>query len=345
MKRKLLCILLVTLLTFTAVACSNQEDGKTEEEAPESVVEFNISSPDPESSSITVAAEEFAKRVEEKSEGSIKIEVFPNGSLYGADPNAAVKQLGSGAIDMLVLSTSLYANFESKFNAISVPYVFDDTEQFTSYLNSDLGDELMEDVAELGIKGLGYWTRSFRQITNAVRPITVPSDLDGVKLRVPNNPLWVDFFKEAGAIPTPMAFGEVYNALQLKTIDGQENPADVPLASKFYEVQDYFSITNHMADGWIVGMNNDKYNELSDEQKTIFEEVTIEMQDWKIEYDAKQDQEAIDELVENGMTVNEITAEQQKQFVEVSQKLYPKFKEIVGDNEFFDNTMEFVGKK
>lgn len=311
----------------------------------EKTVEFTLSTPDPDTSSVTVAANEFAKKVLEQSNGTIKIKVYPNGSLYGADPSAAVKQLGSGALDMLVLSTSLYANFEKKFNAISIPYLFDDTKQFTSYLNSETGKELLGSIGSMDITGLGYWTRSFRQITNAVRPITVPADLAGVKLRVPNNPLWVNFFKEAGAIPTPMAFGEVYNALQLKTIDGQENPVDVPVSAKFFEVQKYVSVTNHMADGWIVGINTKKYNELSDTQKKVLSDVTAEMQGWKVDYDSTQDKKALDTLVSSGMTKNEITPEQQKQFVEISKKLYPTFKELVGDEAFFNKTLEFVGKK
>jgi tripartite ATP-independent transporter DctP family solute receptor len=350
--KKILSAVLAAMLTVSLAACGSTTPttptttGTGTTAAPtEKTIEFTLSTPDPDTSSITVAANEFAKKVLEKSNGSIKIKVYPNGSLYGADPSAAVKQLGSGALDMLVLSTSLYANFEKKFNAISIPYLFDDTKQFTDYLNSDTGKELLGSIDSMGITGLGYWTRSFRQITNAVRPITVPADLAGVKLRVPNNPLWVNFFKEAGAIPTPMAFGEVYNALQLKTIDGQENPVDVPVSAKFYEVQKYISVTNHMADGWIVGINTKKYGELSDAQKKVLEDVTMEMQGWKVDYDNEQDQTAIDTLVSKGMTLNEITAEQQQQFVDVAKKLYPTFKELVGDEAFFNKTLEFVGKK
>src|SRR5699024_3229199 len=132
------------------------------------------------------------------------------------DASAAVNQLGEGSLDMLVLSTSIYANFEPKFNAMSVPYLFDDNEQFISYLNSDLAEELLSDLNQnLGITGLGYWSREFRQITNSSNPIEEPSDLEGLSLRVPNNPLWVEFFEGAGANPSPMDFSEVYNALQL----------------------------------------------------------------------------------------------------------------------------------
>ena len=307
-------------------------------------VTLNLSTPDPDSSSITVAAKEFAKAVGEKSKGEIEIKVYPNGSLYGADPGAAVKQLGAGTIDMLLLSTSLYANFQPKFTVMSIPYLFDNTDQFLKYLNGPQGLELLKDVEKMGIKGLGLWTRSFRQITNSKRPIQGPEDLKGLKLRVPNNPLWVEFFKAAGATPTPMAFGEVYNALQLNTIDGQENPVDVPMSAKFYEVQKYITISNHMADAWVAAINKAKFEKLPADQQKLLTDAVKEFQAWKLKYDNDADKAALDTLKSKGMTANDLTPAQQAKFVAVSKQLYPKFGELVKDDAFFKATLKFVGK-
>jgi tripartite ATP-independent transporter DctP family solute receptor len=352
--KKIFITIMVVLLSLSLIACgstSDKNDSASETDKNDTAnngkaekVVLNLSTPDPDGSSITESAKEFAKKVHEKSQGSIEIQVYPNGTLYGGDPSAAIKQLSAGSLDMLGLSTSLYANFEPKFNVISVPYLFDDLTQFREFLNGELGDELLESLNELGIKGLGFWTRSFRQITNSVRPITSPDDLKGLKLRVPNNPIYVDFFKETGAAPTPMAFGEVYNALQLKTIDGQENPVDVPASAKFYEVQKYLSITNHMADGWVVAINPDKFAQLSEEQQQILIDVTREMQEWKIQYDKESDNAAIETMKEKGMEVNEISAEAQQHFIGISKRLYPKFKTLVTDEDYFLRTLEFVGK-
>ena len=211
--------------------------------------ELTLSTPDPDTSEITIAANRFAELVAEKTGGEVTLNVFPNGTLYGGDPSGAVKQIAGGSLDMLLLSTSLYANFNPKFTAISIPYLFDDTEQLRAYLQGDLGNELLADLDGIGIKGLSLWPRPFRQITNSKLPIETPEDLAGLKLRVPNNPLWVEFFGKLGAVPTPMAFAEVYNALQLKVVDGQENPITVPVSAKFFEVQTYASLTNHIAEG------------------------------------------------------------------------------------------------
>lgn len=339
--KKLAIVSLILVFALSVVGCGG---GSQQQPAAATKVTLNLATPDPDSSSITIAAKEYAKRVGEKSKGSIEVKVFANGSLYGGDPSAAVKQLGGGTLDMLVLSTSLYANFQPSFNMISIPYMFDNTDQFLKFLNDQPGQQLLTGLDKLGIKGLGLWTRSFRQITNSKKAIYVPADLKGIKLRVPNNPLWVEFFKEAGAVPTPMAFGEVYNALQLNTIDGQENPVDIPMSAKFYEVQKYLSMSNHMADAWVVGINSGKFGKLTPEQQKILTDTAKEVQGWKLDYDKSEDKKAVDFLKEKKVAVNELTPDQQKQFVDVAKKLYPKFKELVKDDAFFDTVLKFVGK-
>lgn len=305
---------------------------------------LTLSTPDPDNSEITVAANKFAELVSAKTNGELTIKVFPNGTLYGGDPSGAVKQLAGGSLDMLLLATSLYANFNPKFSAISVPYLFDDESQLRDYLAGEPGQELIADLSAIGIKGINLWPRPFRQMTNSKHPIEKPEDLVGLKFRVPNNPLWVEFFKKMGAAPTPMAFAEVYNALQLKVVDGQENPINVPLSAKFYEVQKYASITNHMGDGWVLGINPAKFDGLSDTHKKALEEAAKEAEAWKVENDAATAESTIAELEKYGMAVNRLTPDQQKAFVAISKELYPVFAGLVKDQAFFDKTIAAVGK-
>ncbi len=308
-------------------------------------VTFNLSTPDPDASEITVAARKFAEIVAAKTGGEVEVKVFANGQLYGGDPSAAVRQLSGGSLDMLLLSTSLYANFNPKFTAISIPYLFDDTAQLRAYLGGPLGKELISDLDKIGIKGLNMWTRPFRQMTNSRRPILAPKDLAGLKFRVPNNPLWVEFFGKMGASPTPMAFGEVYNALQLKVVDGQENPINIPVTAKFYEVQKYVTMSNHMADGWVLGINPAKYNALPEAQKQALQAAAVEAEAWKTANDAADEGKSVDFLKSKGMQVDTLTADQQKAFVGVAKELFPKFSTLVKDQAFFDKTLAAVGKK
>lgn len=305
---------------------------------------ITLSTPDPDTSEITVAANKFAELVSAKTNGELTVKVFPNGTLYGGDPSAAVKQLAGGSLDMLLLATSLYANFNPKFSAISIPYLFDDEAQLRDYLSGEPGQELISDLNDIGIKGINLWPRPFRQMTNSKLPIEKPEDLAGLKFRVPNNPLWVEFFGKMGAVPTPMAFSEVYNALQLKVVDGQENPINVPLSAKFYEVQKYASITNHMGDGWVLGINPAKFDGLSDDFKQAIQEAAVEAEAWKVKNDAATAEETIAELEKNGMQVNQLSPDQQKAFVAVSKELYPVFADLVKDKAFFDKTVAAVGK-
>lgn len=324
------------LLAATALLAASAASAQTE---------LTLSTPDPDTSEITVAANKFAELVAEKTGGEVTLKVFPNGTLYGGDPSGAVKQLAGGSLDMLLLSTSLYANFNPKFTAISIPYLFDDTDQLRAYLQGDLGQELLADLDGIGVKGLGLWPRPFRQITNSKLAIEKPEDLVGLKLRVPNNPLWVEFFGKLGAVPTPMAFAEVYNALQLKVVDGQENPISVPVSAKFFEVQTYASLTNHIADGWVLAINPAKYEALTDAQKTGIAEAAAEAEAWKVENDAAAAEAAIAEIEKNGVMVNALTPEQQAAFVAVSKELFPVFAKLVDDQAFFDKTLAEVGKQ
>lgn len=306
---------------------------------------FTLSTPDPDSSEITLAAKKFAEIVAAKTGGEVEVKVFPNGQLYGGDPSAAVRQLAGGSLDMLLLSTSLYANFNPKFTAVSVPYLFDDTAQLRSYLSGAPGQELLADLNGIGVKGLGLWQRPFRQMTNSRRAITQPQDLAGMKFRVPNNPLWMEFFAKLGAVPTPMAFGEVYNALQLKVVDGQENPINIPVTAKFYEVQKFATMSNHMADGWVLGINPAKFNALPDAQKQALQAAAVEAEAWKFANDTADINKSVEFLKSKGMQVNALTPEQQKAFVKVSKELFPRFSSLVKDQAFFDKTLSFVGKK
>lgn len=305
---------------------------------------LTLSTPDADTSEITLAANHFAELVKQKTNGELEIRVFPNGTLYGGDPSAGVKQLASGSLDMLFNATSLYATFNPKFTAIAVPYLFDDVEQLRAYLDSPLGEELRGDLSKIGIMGLDLWSRPLRQITNSKLPITKPDDLKGMKLRVPNNPLWVKFFGAMGAAPTPMAFAEVYNALQLGVVDGQENPVNVPVSARLYEVQKYLTISNHIADAWVVGINPRRYQALPDKFKTALNEAAVETEAWKAKNDAADIAKSIATLEKHGMKTNELTPEQRAAFIAVSKSLYPVFQELVKDPSFFARTTAFSGK-
>lgn len=336
MKKKLLAFVASAALVLTG--CGS---GSSAEEGEEVTIRLAVG--DPAQSSVGVAAQHFADLVSQKTDGRVEVKVYPDGTLFGGDQNAAVNQVQSGSIDATILSTSVYASFEPRMNAISIPYLFEDFDQYVEYLEGDPGQTLLGSLEKLDTKGLAMMTRTFRQTTNSERPITEPSDLKGIKLRVPQNDLWVKTFKSFGANPTPMDFTEVYTALELGVIDGQENPIEVPLANKFYEVQKYLSLTNHIADAYILGMNQAKFEGMDKESQRALTEAAQETAEFKRKYDDEEAEKAIAELESKGMKVNELTDEQQAEFTAQAERLYPQFDSLIG-KDFVDTTLQFVGR-
>ena len=304
---------------------------------------LNLSVPDAASSSIGVAAQEYADQLNEKSGGELEVKVFFDGSLYGGDATAAVTTMQDGGLDMLCLATSWYSSFDDSFNVIQIPYLFKSVDAEQAYLNDEASQPMWDAVEGMGVKFLAAWTRSFRMTTNNIRPITKPEDFEGIKLRTPGNQIYQVFFGDGcGANVTPMSFSEVYTALQTNTIDGQENPADVPYSASFYEVQKYLSATNHIGEAWVVGMNPKKFDSLSEDMQKLVVDTAQEMQQWKKDYDEATDQADIDFMVEKGMEFNELDEEGFAAFQEVSKSLYPKFQEIVNNQDLWDATIAFA---
>jgi tripartite ATP-independent transporter DctP family solute receptor len=330
-------------LVLSACAGGDAANGNGESGESGEKVSIRLAVGDPAESAVGLAAQHFADTVSEKSDGRIEVKVFPDGTLFGGDQNAAVNQVQSGSIDATILSTSVYASFEPRMNAMSMPYLFEDFDQYVEYLEGEPGQTLLDSLEKLDTKGLAMMTRTFRQTTNSKRPISKPEDFKGLKLRVPQNDLWVKTFKAFGANPTPMDFTEVYSALQLGAIDGQENPVEVPLANKFYEVQDYLSLTNHIVDGYVLAFNQKLFDGLDEEPQQILQEAAQETADFKRQYDEEEAADIIEQLEKHGMKVNELSSDEQSAFAEQAEKLYPEFEEMIGAD-FAQTTLEFVGR-
>jgi TRAP-type transport system periplasmic protein len=331
--RALTGVLATTLAATLLAGCASGAPG-----GGSPVAKIQLSIPDPLTSSVGVSAQHFADQVKKTSNGSVVVTVVPNGTSFSGDQNAAVTRLQGGSLDALILSTSVYASVVPEMNAISIPYLFDDTKEEAAFLAGEPGDILKEKLKEKNTVALSFLTRTGRQITNSERPIEQPSDLKGLKIRVPGNPLWTDFFGKLGASPTTMAFSEVFTGLQTGTIDGQENPIEVPWTNKFSEVQKYVSLTHHINDAWVLALSSKKWDSLTEDQKKILTDASAETATFKTEYDAEQSEKQLAELTAKGMKANEPTAAGLEQFKAVSKSLYPEFSKLIG-KEFFDQAI------
>ena len=182
-----------------------------------------------------VAVETFAREVEKRTNGRYKVQNFYAGAL-GAE-RESVEGVQLGTLDLTLTSTGPIPNFVPEVAILDIPFLFRDYAQARAVLDGPIGQELLQKFPPKGMVALAWAENGFRHMTNSKRPVNGPDDLRGLKMRTMENPIHIQAYKQFGILPTPMAFTEVYTALEQKAIDGQENPLNVIQANKFYEVQ------------------------------------------------------------------------------------------------------------
>ena len=236
----------------------------------------------------------FKDLVAKKSNGDIEIVVFP------ADQLGKQRQLVEGAqlgtVDMVLTSDVLLSSFEKKLGVLNMPYLFRDIDHVGHVLDGEIGRYISGKLSKKGLVVLGYWENGFRHITNSKHPINTPEDLKGLKIRTPGGYVFVDTFNGYGASATPMSFGELYSALQLGTVDGQENPVAHVLTQKFYEVQKYLSLTSHIHVSEPLVMSQIIYEGLAPEQQKILIEAATEVAQWMRKEVADQEASQLEQL-------------------------------------------------
>jgi len=257
------------------------------------------------------AALKFKEIVEQKSNGQITVEVFPNEQL-GSEATM-LTSVQSNIIQMTAGGSGIFASYNPQISILDLPYAFESFEQAWKVLDGDFGKKLADPLIDQGIRVLAYWENGFRQITNNKGPINTPADLKGMKIRVPTIPYYVKTFESLGANPTPIAFGELFQALEQRIVDGQENPLTNIYNSKFYEIQKYLSLTNHLYGPLPLAISETFWKKLTPDQQQIIQDAAIEAGQFHREAVKADDAKLVAELEKEGMTVNEvdITAFQQ----------------------------------
>ncbi len=334
--KKILSIMIVCMLIVGLVGCGNKQEtsnGGSKEESQSSdndkkiVIKFgHVESED---RSIHKSVEEFEKYVEQETDGKVDIQIFPNAQL-GAE-RQSIEAVSLGTMQMTTASTGVMTMYDEKFSVLDLPFLFNSREAAYAAVDGALGDELNAIAENYGMTTLGYQDNGLRHISNSVRPINEPADLDGIKIRVMEVPLYIDLFKSLGANPTPMSFGEVYTALQQGTVDAQENGASLVYSSKFHEVQDYYSLTGHVYSLDIAVVNTDFFNGLPEDIQTIIMDGAEKcLAKGQREIEGASEQEFLDKLAADGMEINEITSENRVKFAEMVKPVYDTYEEKIG---------------
>jgi tripartite ATP-independent transporter DctP family solute receptor len=210
----------------------------------------------------------FAEAVEKASGGKMKVRAVGAAAL-GPDTQMQQALIG-GAQEMMVGSTATLVGITKEMALWDTPFLINNAKEADALLDGPIGQKVMDKLKDKGLVGLVYWENGFRNLTNSKRPVTKLEDLGDVKLRVMQNNVYLDSFKLLGANAIPLPFSELFSALETKTVDGQENPYNTILSSKFYEVQKYLSVTNHVYAPWIVTVSKKWWDTLSPaEQKVL----------------------------------------------------------------------------
>lgn len=285
-----------------------------------------------DSSTWYMAAEQFANEVKEKTNDRIKIKVYPNEQLSGGDSGKAVESLSKGTIDLTYNSTIIYSILNDKLGVLSAPFLFKDLNDVDAKLAGEGGDAIKQIIRDFGVEPLGFGQNGFRQVTNSVKEIKSPEDIEDLKIRIPGIKMYTDLWTMYGANPTTMTMSEVFTALQQGTVDGQENPIDVIYSSKLQEVQKHVTMWNYSYDPLILGMNKKLFDSLSDEDKKIIQTAADNANQYQIKLAREKEEEQIKELEKAGMKFYTPTEEEKASFKEVVQPIYDKYKAVWGED-------------
>ena len=327
MKFKKINLLMLCLFILMLFGC-----GKTKENNETKEIVLKVAHVEPETRSTNRALLIFKQEVEEATNGSIKIEIYPNGAL-GGDVQLT-ESVAMGTIDMALPSTSVLTSYTDNFGILDMPYLFKSSEAAFKAMDGKMGEYFNETLKSSGLINLGYTYNGPRSITNSVREIKKPEDLKGIKVRVMESPVFIDFFRTLGANPTPMSFTEVYTALQQGAVEAQENPPSLIFANKFYEVQKYLSVTEHVHNFLAFIMNAEKFNSLSDEQKNILQEKAKKYIEIQRNMELEDNNKYIELLTEGKLKINILTADEKEEFKKALQPMYDKYKKNFGDDLF-----------
>lgn len=303
--RKILALLLIILLLL-AVGCSSksQEKSATPNQAAkqEFKAQFKAATMTPKDHMYTMGAQRFADLIKERTNGRIQITVYPDGQL-GKGERELLEALQQGTVDIYVGSTGPIGGFSPSMLIVDIPFLFRDYAHVDKVLDGPIGRQLLDDLEKANLKGLAFWENGFRNLTNSKRPVKTPEDAKGLKIRTMENQVHILAWRTVGVIATPMAWGEVYGALQQKTVDGQENPVPVIYTSKLYEVQKYLSLTQHVYSPAPIIMSLKKWQSMPKEDQELFLKTALEVAPWQRKLGRDNEEKMLSELEKKGMVV------------------------------------------
>ena len=331
--KKILCMV-VALLTISAsvlfVGCggSNSKSGDAPKANGDKVtlkIGFGSSL---DGSAGGKGLQKFKELLEKESNGKFAVEIFADGQI--GNDKSMMEALQMGTLDMTLPSTSPISEFTKAFLVYDLPFLFKSYEDADKVLDGANGKEILETLNKVNMIGLCYYENGFRNITNSKKAINSLEDLNGLKIRTMQNPVHLESFKLWGANPVPMAFNEVFTALEQKTLDGQENPNTLIYDAGFYEAQKYLTQSRHFYTPYVLMIGKQTWDKLSAEDQKLIQKCADESKKYEREVNRKLDKEYVDKMQAKGVQINTLGAEEVKKMQEAAKPVYDKFANEIG---------------
>lgn len=336
--KRWLAVILVLAIAANAAIFFKMERNKTHVD-PDHIV-FRVGHSVAESHPIHAAYLYAKEELERRSGGRWEVIIYPNASLGG--DRQLLESVILNYIQASAPPAATLAGFDQRIMVVDIPFIFTSREAAQKALDNELGEWLDTLIEPIGIYAPSWRITQFRHLTTKNTPVHTPADLKGLSVRTQENPIHVAAFKCWGANPTPMAFSELFTALQQGTVDAQENPIVTMASSRFYEVQNYLILSGHFANVGIQAINSDFINSLDDEDRELFLEVMDEVAVKVADGMNDMDESYLEVSKEHGMEIIELTTEEKNQFIEMVEPVYDLYiNQYGGSREIIDMAKKY----
>ena len=334
MKKKVLALSMAAVLAMSALTgCGGGDDkssGGDGDKVKSTDLRMNITTP--ETGTWMNGAQSFADKIKERTNGKYTISIYPNEQLSNGDQGKGVEMVVNGSTDVDIHSTIIWSALNQKLTVVNMPWLITSYEQADELFTGEAGQAINDIMKDIGVVPLAFGESGFRQLTNSKREVTKPEDLKGLKIRVPGIAMYIDLFKELGADPTAMNWGETFTALQQGAVDGQENPLDVAYTGKMQEVQKYLTNWNYSYDLLVLSVSQKTWDKLTDDEKKIFQDTATEAMELQKKDARKANADYKSKMVEAGMQSVDLTPEQIEVFKAKAAPIYDKYKDTIGED-------------
>jgi tripartite ATP-independent transporter DctP family solute receptor len=337
--------LVIILLLSLVVGCGKDAstDGSSEGSEKKEVIKMRLGGPKAAKHPVSQGFDKFAELVEEKTNGEIVIETFHD-SLLGSD-RETIESAQQGTLEFGASSSANMASFTNTFIAWDLPYIFENKEEVYKAVDGEPGKVAAKELEEVGFKLIMFPDYGFRQIVNNEREVKIPSDLEGLKLRTTNSPIEQADFSAFGALPTPIAWAEVFTALQQGTVKGEGNSYSLLWDTKHQEALKYATEVNYIYSSDVLVMNKGIFDDLSAEHQEAIMAAAKEAVDWQRGLATGRDEEAKQQFIDYGIEVYEPTPEEMSEWKKAVKPVWDEF--VVpgkADPEYVEMILETLGK-